>query len=317
MIQFFDLNFLKMNKDSEEENIVTEKRVRHDTYEEEVVERKLSSESSPPGWNHVNDIFKGGQSQKHMAEFKKSMNLPEHQIVANLNDFRLSRKSDRRQTVLRNLSISTEIKKSTDFNTEGTHVSLLIEHYFQHYLTNLEEMICLLMFKWSWKFDRFNMPDKMPEKLSLVMNINEISKLLLEINDRCQDINIGSPKTLANKYNWTVLVLSMVTMLMTNYHLWYYTLQIMILFILADILFAGLIFSLSVTLFTKFMQKNYHKRLIDREKILQERLDSALREKFPDFLMNDFVWTIGKYGTCIKLKYPSIYADYNEDFTQG
>jgi hypothetical protein len=72
-----------------------------------------------------------------------------------------------------------------------------------------------------------------------------------------------------NKYNWTVLVLSLITMIMTNYHLWYYTLKIMILFILVDILFAGLIFSLSVTLYTNFMQKNYNKHLIEREKILQ------------------------------------------------
>jgi hypothetical protein len=259
-----------MNKDSQEEYIVTEKCVRDEADEEEIHERKLSSsDSSPPGWNQVNDIFKGGQSQRHMAEFKKSMNLPDHQIVANLNDFRLSRKSDRRLTVLRNLSISTEIKKTIDLSTEGTQVSLLIEHHFQHYLTNLNEMTCLLMFKWSWKFDRFNMPEKMPEKLSLVMNINELSKLLLEINDQCQEIKIGSPKTLANKYNWTVLVLSLITMIMTNYHLWYYTLKIMILFILVDILFAGLIFSLSVTLYTNFMQKNYNKHLIEREKILQ------------------------------------------------
>lgn len=216
----------------------------------------------------------------------------------------------------KNLSISDHNKKKSADHHLYNNSSLLVESDFHTYTENMVEAVCYLYFKWSYREDKFIMPEKIPEKLSHVLSGNQLANLQQKFNSDCsKKIKLWSVKKLAMKFNYLVLLCSMVCTLGPIGIMVFYTYKLEDFFILIDIFVFFMVLSGFTALYTFLFKKKFNTSLDERSLLLKHALEIHQKETHINYM--DFTWSVGKYGSRFQLKYPSLYADLGENLTDG
>ena len=112
---------------------------------------------------------------------RKVAQLNEKQLQENLKAVQIKRNL-RSKIKKKNLSVSNHIRTEIEDNMPKGTSSLTIEVDFHNSLRGIRNIPGLLFFKWNYLKSSYEMPERVPEAIEIMMNLRELSMIIAQFN---------------------------------------------------------------------------------------------------------------------------------------